>query len=769
MKRISILAIATSLLPLMSLSLGKGKNKPPVETPPVSGMVAQGTKPVWLDTLVSSGGRLDDAVFSAFIADCKRHVLADIASRHVTLDPAFVKAIEADRDIHDGTFASIYPADPRVLENMQRLWKELGPVMFHRFRHLSLGVSIMRREYGLGGVVSPPENFKNSMFYSGKAQKADANDAEVEVAGKKSKGSKSPKLTATMIASIDKFKATQGNATLDVVWKTPEMRAAITKELGSQSVPAEAVVGVLKQYLVAKKIQPEKRSNTPIVSDYIKALAKRLDTPAPAMHFETKEALHTRGDRKHVEDMKWPLFPADKAPWPVLMGLGMTWPLDESQFVFEKLQGLHPEDGKDVRIHTYGPYQGGELSVIASLREVPWADAAWPQLINIGGSCGTMSSIGVGTYLSLGVPAFKCGQPGHSCMLTYRVNQEGFYYARVEQAATAGPTGTHTDWPFQDNSHPRTHFADCHYGMALAMNKGLSNWFRTRIAVHFYLALSAEQQKTLGRTILRQAIALNPFNAEPWYYLADMEKDWPGKKSLLEELHKVLKGDMPLSTVLLKEAGADLGREKHEEQTMMKNVVVFRSLVRDVMLVNYLSNPAALKPTERQELLGMIKGWSAQPSHEMAAIQLRYEFGSRDPNAVKKELSAQVLAACATPYEKDEDKQTEKSLDVKLQQLQYVLANRDEREKFLMDLLTSVPVKDAYYKGKKFVKRDKITARPCIGTITGVLKASLQQEPRRKEEEAKLKQLEAKWEQAARSDAKVDPSALRKFGPESAK
>lgn len=734
MNKMSILSITAALL--VPLADAKPREKPPAAPAPAAAPVAAGEKPAWMNALMNNQGRLDDALFAAVVADCRKRVLADLAARNVILDPQFLKALESDKEIHDGAFAAIHPVDSRVVENLQRVWKELGPDLFRRFRHLALGASILRREFGVGEVYAPVQNFKHAMLYGGKLQTPEENEGNpVDPAQKPKKGVVEIKLTPAMIAAVDTVKANHHNAPLNELWINPATREAITKALEPQQVPAAAVVDVLKEYLVARKLRPERRSNAPAVSEYIKALAKRLDTPAAQMNFA---AVKPAGKQK--QPLVWPMFPVDKAPWPVLMGLGLTWPLDESQYIFEKLQGKHGDE----RLHTYGPYRsGGDEMAADSLREIPWSQGAWPSQAYVGGVCGTMSTLAAGTWTSLGVPMYKTGQPGHGNLLTYRVNRAGSYYAQVEQSASAGPDGTYTEWPFHDNSHPRTRYAECHYGMALAMNQSLSSWFKTRLAIHCYRALPPEQQKTIGKTVLQQAIAINPFNAELWYYLADNAKDWPAKKILLTRLHELIRGDMPLAEQQLRDATATLGEEGAGDEPVEKLIVQYRSLVRDVLLNAYLGNPADLAPDERQQLIGLMKGWSAQSSRALAEIRLRYETSLQNPVAYQNDVKTRLQAAWGKPYGKDRrSDRTEKELPVLLHQASYLLADRDARETFLRELAVAAPAGTAAY-----LKKDKKVLRPSLEALAEVLANSYKQPPRRQQEAKKLDELIKSWRQ----------------------
>ncbi|MEN9361920.1 MAG: hypothetical protein RL095_3455 [Verrucomicrobiota bacterium] len=713
------LAFALSLLLHPSAICGKpdGENKPLPVLP-------AGQEPAWFK-LVLQNGKVDEAAARAFVAAAEAQVLAELKAKNCEADPKFLALLRADRDLHAGTFAAVYPADGRIFQNLQQIWRELPPAAFQKYRHLALGASVLRREIGVGPIASPPGNLKHGMFndWAAEAAKAGLSPAEYLARYRSStKGDQSAALTPEIHAAITAFKA-QHSTPFNEIWRDAKLRSELSAKLKTEekSVPA-----LIYAWEVATGIRPAKRSEAPRVSDYIISLAQRLETPLE---------LSTLQDKKG-QALKWPMFPVAQAPWPVLIGLGLTWPIDESRYVFDKLQGKHG----DKRLHTYGPYRHPCLELTAdSLSEIPWAAAAWPSQIVTGGVCGTMATLAAGTYISLGVPMFKTGQPRHGNLLSYRCNPDGSYYARVEQSATAGPSGTYTEWPFGDRAHPRTAFAECHYGLALAMNKGLDSWMRSRIALDAFRSLPKAQQWSSGEKILAAAIQDNPFNAELWYELADAAPDAEARLKLLDLLHTAISGHAEVSQEKLRDANADLGEEQEDSGAVLAKNVEFRTLVRDVLLSSHFNSPVSLSLAQRQGLLARFAQWQPQSSRTLAEFKIRYELSLQDPEAVLAAVRSHVQTVL-DPKNPKEARNAERQAALQVAQLEFLVADAAKRDGILKEILARFTAETATIKGKKGKK-----LRPLVEAAGEALESSYRHSGKNKEAKALHKQLDA-WQ-----------------------
>ncbi len=304
--------------------------------------------------------------------------------------------------------------------------------------------------------------------------------------------------------------------------KRDQLAAALTAQNFSERQIADArnpdrLFGLLKQAMIQLGQRPAAREPMPATVDWLRHLATIYESKP------TSTPPHKKGGGS----MPWPLFPMDRAPWPLLMPLARpTLPLGEAQYIWEKFQGQHGGQ----RYHTYGPYKGPQGQRPLELLPSTWHWGAWPDLIVHGGVCVTMSIIAVDTHSAFCEPSVHAAQPHHANLIAFKAvgNQ---WKAVIEQAFAGGPPVTHAAWPFRDfESIPvrlsrKGAGSEYHLGLAQAMNVGLPQYLDTRIAVNLYHGLTEADRPTLGVRLLADATQRNPFNPQPWYLLARQTPD----------------------------------------------------------------------------------------------------------------------------------------------------------------------------------------------------------------------------------------------------
>jgi hypothetical protein len=220
--------------------------------------------------------------------------------------------------------------------------------------------------------------------------------------------------------------------------------------------------------------------------------------------------------------MGWPLFPIKSAPWPLLMPLVHKVPLKESSYIWEAYQGEHGED----RFHTYGPYRDDATAMPDMLLPSHWFWDAFPDRIVHGGECIPISKGTVDLYSSLGKPAMASAQPGHSNLISFQKDGET-WKAEIEQDFAGGAHVTFAQWYFDDDERNDLNFrglygwagAEYQLGLALGMNLGVDTYMDVRMASNIYQALPESEHKSVGRTLLLNALEENPFDPDPWYRL----------------------------------------------------------------------------------------------------------------------------------------------------------------------------------------------------------------------------------------------------------
>ncbi|HEY0076126.1 MAG TPA: hypothetical protein VGB77_18640 [Abditibacteriaceae bacterium] len=496
--------------------------------------------------LHKSQGKLTPELRQAYLRWAEAEVLRELAAANKGVAGDCLAEVEADPDLRDSIYGAVYPPDPNILYHYNQLRTELGPDFTRRWRSLVVGVAISCRKTGLdavpGIVVYQTKNPVNPatgisiVKESGEDKWIDPNtgldaadttepDADGDDENKEETNATAawPYNDALSKATAE-FLKEKGFTALSVR-KDVEQRRQLGEYLTERGVDAKKVAqfkkgtgfyAPLRGAMILLGQRPAERDKKPSAAEWLRYLTQLYRTPI-ANTPQTKKG-----------PMPWPLFPMDKAPWPLTMPFGRTIPIREARYILEKFQGQH--GGKPY--HLYGPYNTGAYRIPLELEPSPWHWRAWPSMIKHGGVCTIMCKIGCSTHLALGEPAMLAGQPGHANLATYDY-VDGTWVARIEQSVSAGPSGTHVDWPFLEIVSPRQGiggrlreraYFEYPLGTALAMNVGLRSYMDTRIAIHLLRALPATERRTLGISLLTQAIQTNPFNPEPWHNLAALTK-----------------------------------------------------------------------------------------------------------------------------------------------------------------------------------------------------------------------------------------------------
>jgi hypothetical protein len=411
-------------------------------------------------------------------------------------------------------FGAIYPPDPSIVQNYAHLRQTLGPAFMQKYHSLVIGVAVTQRK------KDPEEN--------------DPNDPDtVPDAGVEDQG---PPENEALVNGVAQFMKTNGVAALEI-YQDANVRQKLADWLKDQKVdfpfppqdePSKRLVNVLKQAMIKLGQRPAHRGPMPDEVAWLKYLATVYESK-PAKPEDRKDQKKGNKADKGIDVMNWPLFPMEQAPWPLLMPLAHSIPLDEAHYIWDKFNGVHGEE----RLHTYGPYKKEPAVIPLELEPSSWSWKAWPDLIVHGGVCTTMSVIAIDAQNSLCLPSVHAGQPHHANLISFRIS-DGKWYAAIEQAFAGGPEVTHAAWPFKEGAGVAPHLskeaeagAEYHLGLALAMNVGLRQYIDTRIAVNLYQSLPDAEKQVIGVKLLTQAVQTNPFNPEPWYLLAEQGQVLP--------------------------------------------------------------------------------------------------------------------------------------------------------------------------------------------------------------------------------------------------
>jgi hypothetical protein len=460
-----------------------------------------------LQLLRESGGILTPAVSANYVKWARGNVLASLSSVRDDVPADVLREIDTSPALAEALFASVYPPDPSILHNYVELRSKLGLAFLQKYRSLVVASAVAHRKMG---VLDHEESDEDP---------PDPEDLEVATTQPEAETASNADVPDEFTGAIAEFMKTTNSAAKDI-YDQKAKQQRLTDYLKAKQCQAKLIarlekpkaLGVaLKAAMIQLGQRPAKRQSAPELVPWLKHLAEV---------YESKPSIPKASGG---DPTRWPLFPMDQAPWPLLMPLSRPLQLDEANYIYEKFEGKHGPD----RYHTYGPYRKWEAQLRAELEPSEWHWGAWPSRVDHGGVCVVMAGIAIDTHRALCQPAVPAGQPHHSNLISYHYD-DGKWSAHIDQAFAGGPPVTHALWMFKDviegparlvkKSHAG---AEYHLGIAAAMDVGIRSYMDSRIAVHLYNALPVAEKQTIGAKLLTHATKLNPFNPEPWYLLAD--------------------------------------------------------------------------------------------------------------------------------------------------------------------------------------------------------------------------------------------------------
>lgn len=470
-------------------------------------LFAEPLAPGLVDLAAKAGGVVTPAVREAFLAEAERRVVAELGKVGVRLTPAQSDFLRKDPEVRAACFGAVWPPDPRIALNLLEVRDEVGLELYQKYRSFLVAGSVARRHVGVGEAALGE---KEEWALRGKAEAEakgvrtwpayglfdlDPADDSKLASGKKGKEPraaaqrkreqrqeerKSKEADADGLRLAAAFLAERKLSPAEVMGSA-ELRKGMLAAMGEHAPKARVVTQDLMQdVMVAAGLRPPERDPFPSLADYCRYLAS-ADVSR---------------------------FPLRTAPWPLLMPLAKGWPLREAADIGRRV-------AESKKLPTYGKYQGKEAVNRARLQPSPWNWNSWQGTYQAGGVCHEMSTLGVGTYVALGVPATKTGQPHHSCVTIFTSSEKG-YSVQIKQG-TRGPVGTHSQWLFADPKVERP--LAYHMGLALSMNVGLQDYLDTRIALNL---AGMTRDRELAELILSAAAKRNPFNTEVWVALRDL-------------------------------------------------------------------------------------------------------------------------------------------------------------------------------------------------------------------------------------------------------
>ncbi len=261
------------------------------------------------------------------------------------------------------------------------------------------------------------------------------------------------------------------------------------------------------------------------------------------------------------------LFPLDKAPWPLLLGLTDQDPLDESEYAWL----LYKKTGS---VPGYATYTFSYEKIENRYKDSAWHPDSYFRIIEDGGVCGRLSTMAEFGQRSIGTPAWGMGQPGHRAFMTYECNN-GSYHAAMHhsvdtiEVSTVGwrlppPIGLSFDSKGLTNTFSRLHGSvnvRYHFGLCEAMNRGLSGYENSRMALdllEIYPKASHEQKIALMRSGMIENVA----NTDVVFTLAKL---YTGKPNNIQRLITAFR-----NAVVKVDAGTTEGQKIKADQDLTR-------------------------------------------------------------------------------------------------------------------------------------------------------------------------------------------------------
>ncbi|MBI5835432.1 MAG: hypothetical protein HZB16_24275 [Armatimonadetes bacterium] len=382
--------------------------------------------------------------------------------------------LDKHADIKNGLLTAADPTPPVYAENLDLMRQVVGPARADRYAHLLLAVSLRATAIDPKSQTDlgpVPDNVKAMAAW----MKAN------HVTYLQAMGDKPGTLTkAGLPAALAKDNAFWG--------RLPYEAGTYPPRLG-QSIP-----------------------------DFVTWVIDHFEQPAPA---DAKQA--------------WPLFPLDKAPYPLLVWYQQTVPRAECDWAWERYWGRVA--GQPAGIIGYGRYTWDYEKPEVKYRDSDWNPSAIVRMWSDGGVCGRLSTMADCFRRLLALPAQGVGQPGHRAFIAYSYDaRSGRYGVGVGQSiAGLEATTCGLGLPYH-NSFLNGRAVHC-YATVAAMNLGLDRYQNGQIAA---LLAKRGASPEARRALYEEAVQFNPYHLGAWKELAELTSGAAAANALLARLDSYL-------------------------------------------------------------------------------------------------------------------------------------------------------------------------------------------------------------------------------------
>lgn len=569
--------------------------------------------------LKAADGHLTSDVRNAYLDWAEKTELADLRAAGQKVPESCLAEVRRNAQLRAAIFGAVFPPDPSILQNYAKLRAQLSEDYLARYQSLVIAVAVSRRTKGVetGDQIHTIGRDYQSGFWTDESLQTPGSNEE-----KRFVRCAADYMNESKVSASDLYQ----NSGLQEGFRAYLSKHGVAANWISEVKKSVSFGERLKYALVLLNQRPASREPKPDAVAWMKHL------------IENNEAKPTSTPDSNGKPMPWPLFPIDKAPWPLLMPLAHAVPLSEADYIWEAFQGEHGPD----RYHTYGPYRGDDDLIANSLNPSKWHWDAWPDRIVHGGMCVPISKGTVDLYSALGKPAMWAGQPGHANLISFQY-VDGRWTSEVEQAFAGGPDVTFAQWYFDEDAGTEIRYRDLYYwpgaeyhlGLPLGMDVGLSSYMDTRLAAILFRVLPQEEKPSIGVKLLRNALGLNPFNPEIWYRLAEHAID---SNTELAVSKAAVAGDASLISSLTGDA-----RDMHGTGTASDQY--WHTLAQFVPPLALLGHPAPLNIESMRNAFMVLKSTPGVSSGDLAAYAERYLTNPADPHADNSKYDESLATA----------------------------------------------------------------------------------------------------------------------------
>jgi hypothetical protein len=247
--------------------------------------------------------------------------------------------------------------------------------------------------------------------------------------------------------------------------------------------------------------------------DFLKYLIQHHEK---RVRIRAQKVVSTKKKRLKKIETEWPLFPIDKAPWPLLMPLAETRPVSECDAVWERFTS-------GLGISRYGRYSFDYQKPEFRFKKSTYHPESYQRILEDGGVCGRLSQLARTSNTALGIPSLQMGQPGHSAYVAYQTEDNKTFFAKMGHSVSS-MDGSHSNWQFGDAkglkySKPNRVGVEYHFGLVMAANSSVDSYLNTRIIDHL-INNTQNLSETSRIQLLEIALSINPYNVDIIYQLA---------------------------------------------------------------------------------------------------------------------------------------------------------------------------------------------------------------------------------------------------------